>query len=133
MLDGHNPHATAIGQEVASAALCNLAADENNRSEIAVAGAIPHLVHLVLHGAAPGGGEYSAHALGSLACHNPENAFSIIQVSKTRLPPATSLHWHLLTNRPYPIGTTGRSSAGTPTHDRPFHPLGGGGGYPCPP
>ena len=105
MLDGNTPAASAIGQEVASAALCNLAADENNRAEIAAAGAIPLFVHLVLHGTAPGGGEYSAHALGSLACHNPITALAIIQVSKIRLPPGTC---HL--------------TAPTPVH-KPSHPL----------
>ncbi|XP_073387207.1 uncharacterized protein [Physcomitrium patens] len=78
MLDGKGMFSSFTTQEIASAALCNLAVNEQNRDEVAKGGAIPKLIQVVSDCPTPEAGEYAAHALGSLSCDNFENASLMI-------------------------------------------------------
>ncbi|GJP40350.1 hypothetical protein CLOM_g24623 [Closterium sp. NIES-68] len=79
LLDFNQPNASRTSYECASAALCNLAFDNENRLKIAAAGAIPLLVQVAARSPTPEAGEYATHALGSLACEINENGETIVQ------------------------------------------------------
>ncbi|CAI5478592.1 unnamed protein product [Closterium sp. Yama58-4] len=79
LLDFNQPNASRTSYECASAALCNLAFDNENRLKIAAAGAIPLLVEVAARSPTPEAGEYATHALGSLACEINENGEKIVQ------------------------------------------------------
>lgn len=51
MLDGKSMYSSFTTQEIAAAAICNLAVNERNRIEIAKEGAIPKLIQVMAHNA----------------------------------------------------------------------------------